>query len=108
MGKNSIDSIPNQFVLFDSTSASKDAAQTTIPFIDSQEVKTTPGVWITGIGLYHKGRIGYGGFVGFSIQTWDFSSHLLPNVQNDNNPTTARLVMNNDLKYDFSIHKQWK
>ena len=49
-----------------------------------------------------------GGFVGFSIQTWDFSSHLLPNVQNNNNPTAARLVMNNDLKYDFSIHKQWK
>lgn len=109
LSKNSIDSRDNQFVLFDSTSASKDAAQTTIPYIDAQAVAPNAGVWITGIGLYHKGSIGYGGFLGFLLQTLDFSNHLIPNsIQDDNagDPTKARLVMEEKLKYDFSKYSK--
>ena len=104
LGKNALDSVPNQFVLFDSTSASKDAAQTTVPYIDAQEIKPSSGVWLTGLGLYHKGTIGYGGFVGFMVQTLDFSNHLLPEIQVESGPTHARLVQYRDFQYDFSIH----
>ena len=104
LGKNGLDSVPNQFVLFDSTSASKDAAQTTVPYIDAQEVKPSSGVWLTGLGLYHKGTIGYGGFVGFVVQTLDFSNHLLPEIQVESGPTHARLVQHRDFQYDFSVH----
>ena len=48
--------------MFDASSIAKDAAQTTIPYIDAQNVSPVSGVWITGIGLYHKGYIGYGGY----------------------------------------------
>ena len=37
-----------QFVLFGATSSQKDAAQTTIPYIDAQEVAPSSGVWFTG------------------------------------------------------------
>lgn len=99
-GRNAIDSVNNQFVSFDSTTASKDVAQTTIPYIDSQNVAPNSGVWITGIGLYHKGHIGYGGYVGFVVKTFDFSTHLLPD-SNGINGKSARL-MAEELKYDFT------
>jgi hypothetical protein len=89
--------------MFDSTSTAKDAAQTTIPYIDAQAVSPGSGVWITGVGLYHKGYIGYGGFVGFSVTTFDFSTHLLPEVKG-RNKASARL-MSEELRYDFSIHR---
>ena len=44
-------------------SGSKDVSQTTIPFIDTQSVVPSPPTWLTGVGIYHKGRSGYGGFV---------------------------------------------
>lgn len=75
--------------MFDSTSISKDAAQTTIPYIDAQKVAPNSGVWLTGIGLYHKGNVGYGGFVGFLVKTLDFTNHLLPSKN-------AKLVMQGD------------
>ena len=63
-----------QFVMFDASSIAKDAAQTTIPYIDAQNVSPVSGVWITGIGLYHKGYVGYGGYVGFMTKTFSFST----------------------------------
>ncbi|TRY79845.1 hypothetical protein TCAL_08833 [Tigriopus californicus] len=68
----------NQFVRFDTSDVQKDAMQMTIPYIDAQPVTTNPGSWLSGLGLYYKGRNGYGGFVGPMIQTFDFSGHLLP------------------------------
>jgi hypothetical protein len=32
--------------------------QTTIPFIDAQPVTPRDGVWLSGVGLYHKGHPG--------------------------------------------------
>ena len=101
MGKNYIDSRNNQFVLFDSSSTAKDAAQTTIPYIDSQKVAPQSGVWLTGLGLYHKGTIGYGGFVGFLVKTLDFSSHLLPSSLEA--AKSSRLVLADPaMRYDFA------
>merc|ERR1712008_29870 len=94
LGKNSIDSKNNQFVLFGATSSQKDAAQTTVPFIDAQE-----------------GSIGYGGFVGFLVNTLDFSSHLLPDYQNDNgeqrrsDSENEKLILREVMKYDFSANQ---
>merc|ERR550519_616910 len=77
-GENKMDTSTDQFIQFDASSAHKDVSQTTVPFIDSQPVAPKPATWLAGAGLYHKGRIGYGGFVGFKVSTYDFSRHLMP------------------------------
>ena len=68
--------------------------QTTIPFIDSQNVSPETGTWLSGVGIYHKGKLGYGGYIGIAVQTFDFSRHLIP----DQNT----LQMSQALKYDFN------
>ena len=68
--------------------------QTTIPYIDAQEVRPATGVWLSGVGLYHKGHIGYGGFVGPLVKTLDFSRHLLPEKTSE--------TRSEELKYDFT------
>lgn len=75
--KSTIGTTHNQYILFDTTSAKKDVMQTTIPFIDSQPVQTTPGTWLSGVGIYHKGASGYGGYVGLQLKTYDNSRHLV-------------------------------
>lgn len=52
----------------------KDAAQTTVPFIDTQPV--TSRVPLSGIGIYHKGRAGFGGFLAPTVFTYDLTSHV--------------------------------
>jgi hypothetical protein len=32
--------------------------QTTIPYIDAQPVMPRDGIWLSGLGLYHKGHPG--------------------------------------------------
>lgn len=54
----------------------KDAAQSTVPFIDTQEVTSNPPVPLSGVGIYHKGRQGYGGFLAPKIMTYDFTPHV--------------------------------
>ncbi|KAL5276194.1 hypothetical protein ACFFRR_001798 [Megaselia abdita] len=69
----------NQFIKLTFTDMEKDAAQTTVPFIDTQPVAAKAP--LSGIGIYHKGRQGFGGFLAPSIFTYDFTSHIqLPNV----------------------------
>ena len=99
-----------KLTLFDSSSIAKDAAQTTVPYIDAQNVSPVSGVWITGIGLYHKGYVGYGGYVGFMTKTLDFSPHLLPEIDDVSGTSSRlqmsdRLVLQEELKYDFSVHE---
>ena len=67
--------------------------QTTVPFIDVQAVSPKTGTWLSGIGIYHKGKLGYGGYIGLSVQTFDFSHHMLPDL------TSA--YMSQSLKYDY-------
>ncbi|KRK06713.1 uncharacterized protein LOC6525374 isoform X2 [Drosophila yakuba] len=70
----------NQYIDFTNTGLDKDAAQSTVPFIDIQDVVSNPPVPLAGIGIYYKGRNGYGGFLGPKIITYDFMPHVqVPN-----------------------------
>ncbi|XP_017481311.1 PREDICTED: uncharacterized protein LOC108370494 isoform X1 [Rhagoletis zephyria] len=70
------DSRHNQYIDFVNTSLEKDAAQSTVPFIDTQEVVSNPPVPLSGLGIYHKGQSGYGGFLAPKIMTYDFTPHI--------------------------------
>lgn len=74
----------NQYIEFTHTSKDRDVAQTTVPFIDIQEVTSLPSVPLSGVGLYHKGRNYFGGFIAPKLITYDFTPYVrLPN--NDTN-----------------------
>ena len=75
--------------------------QSTIPFIDVQPVATREGIWLSGVGLYHKGFPGYGGYVGLSTLAYDLSNHLMPK-------TNEPLMMQQQLKYEFMPPKRKK
>lgn len=69
--------LPDRFVKFGPSDKYKDVAQTTVPFIDSQLVEShNPGP-LSGVGLYHKGFIGYGGFIAPKILNYNFSPHIV-------------------------------
>ncbi|XP_015603282.1 uncharacterized protein LOC107271598 isoform X2 [Cephus cinctus] len=70
------DSMPDQYLEFAPSDLTKDVAQTTIPFIDIQPIVPHPAVPISGVGIFHKGREGYGGFVAPKLFTFNFSPHL--------------------------------
>jgi len=85
--KSTIDSNKNQYLLFGATSAYKDVSQTTIPYIDSQPVAPQVGSWLSGVGLYHKGTSGSGGYVGAMIKTYDISRHLVSKKRDEQKET---------------------
>lgn len=66
------------FVEFTYSDLDKDVAQTTVPFLDAQEVSSIEPVPLKGAGLFHKGRNHFGGFIAPKIITYDFSPHLKP------------------------------
>ncbi|XP_017113092.1 uncharacterized protein LOC108136442 isoform X1 [Drosophila elegans] len=66
----------NQYIDFTNTGLDKDAAQSTVPFIDIQDVISNPPVPLSGIGIYYKGRNGYGGFLGPKLITYDYTPHV--------------------------------
>ncbi|CAL8073594.1 unnamed protein product [Orchesella dallaii] len=70
------DSHTDQYILFGASSQSKDVSQTTVPFIDIQEVRPKPPVWLKGIGIYHKGQRGYGGFIAPKIFTHSVADYI--------------------------------
>ncbi|KAM7350446.1 uncharacterized protein ACRADG_009033 isoform 2-T2 [Cochliomyia hominivorax] len=74
--KSRPDSSDNQYLKFSPTSYKEDVGQTTVPFIDIQDVVSIPAVPLSGIGLYHKGKMGYGGFIAPKIMTYDFAPHI--------------------------------
>ena len=39
---------------------------------------SSSSLWSSGAGLYHKGQVGYGGFLGLKVLSYDFSRHLIP------------------------------
>ena len=73
---NVADSNDDQFLTFTLTSEKKDGAQTTIPFIDTQEVVTNPPVPLAGMGLIHRSQPGFGGFLGLKISTYNIADHI--------------------------------
>ncbi|KAG8223712.1 hypothetical protein J437_LFUL004077 [Ladona fulva] len=76
--KSTIDSNKDQFIKFTHSDIDSDAAQTTVPYIDSQSVELNPPTLLIGAGVYHKGSINCGGFVAPKVVTYDFSQHLSP------------------------------
>lgn len=78
--RNVIQSLPdssiNQYLNFAPSDRYKDAAQSTVPFLDVQSIVPNPSVPIAGAGLFHKGNKGSGGFLALKLITYDFSPHL--------------------------------
>lgn len=70
------DSKSDQYIEFTHSDVDRDVAQTTVPFLDSQELSPIEPVPLSGAGIYHKGRNNFGGFLGTKIFTYDFSKHM--------------------------------
>ncbi|KAH8302667.1 hypothetical protein KR044_009330 [Drosophila immigrans] len=66
----------DQYLEFANTGLEKDAGQTTIPFIDIQDVVSNPPVPLSGLGIYYKSSPGYGGFVAPKIISYDFAAYV--------------------------------
>lgn len=69
-------STPNQFIKFTHSDIGKDAAQTTVPFLDAQDVVNNPPVPLEGVGLILKGAAGYGGFLTPRIKTFNYGPFI--------------------------------
>jgi hypothetical protein len=69
-------STPNTFVKFTHSDMGKDAAQTTVPFLDSQSVVNNPPVPLEGIGIFLKGQDGFGGFIAPKVKTFDYGPYV--------------------------------
>lgn len=68
--------LPYRFVRFGPTDKFKDLAQTTIPFIDAQLVEPNNPIALSGVGLYYKSFVGYGGFVAPKLLNYNFEPHI--------------------------------
>ncbi|EZA56899.1 hypothetical protein DMN91_000279 [Ooceraea biroi] len=88
------DSTKNQYLNFAPSDRRKDAAQSTIPFLDIQPIIPNPPVPLAGAGVFHKGRKGSGGFVALKLITYDFAPHL----QVDLPPAPPVLEASNEVK----------
>lgn len=69
-------STSNTFVKFTHSDINKDAAQTTVPFLDAQDVVNNPPVPLEGIGIFLKAQDGYGGFISPKIRTFDYGPYV--------------------------------
>uniref|UniRef100_A0A1B0D3K4 Uncharacterized protein n=1 Tax=Phlebotomus papatasi TaxID=29031 RepID=A0A1B0D3K4_PHLPP len=74
--RSQVDSKSNQFIEFTHTDMDADAAQTTVPFMDAQDVVSEPPVPLSGVGIYHKGLPLYGGFVAPKIIVYNMAQHV--------------------------------
>lgn len=75
-GRSAINRKPRQYIEFTHTGVDADAAQTTIPYLDAQDVVPVPPVPLLGVGLYHKAAPESGGFIAPSVFTYDMTSHI--------------------------------
>ncbi|XP_055682552.1 uncharacterized protein LOC129789617 isoform X1 [Lutzomyia longipalpis] len=74
--RSQVDSKTNQFIEFTHTDMDADAAQTTVPFLDAQDVVSVPPVPLSGIGIYHKGLPLSGGFVAPKLIVYNMAQHV--------------------------------
>lgn len=68
--------LPDRYIKFQPTDRYKDIAQTAVPFIDAQLVESHNPSLISGVGLYYKGRQGYGGFIAPKLLNYNFAPHI--------------------------------
>ena len=71
------DSVPDTYIEFQASSLEKDVSQTTVPFLDATPVSPNTPSWLSGIGIYHKGQPGYGGFIAFRISIINISDYMM-------------------------------
>ncbi|KAH8310639.1 hypothetical protein KR044_002323 [Drosophila immigrans] len=64
------------YVEFVNTEINSDVAQATVPFIDIQDVVSVPPIPLVGIGLFHKGEGGFGGFLSPEIINYNITSYI--------------------------------
>uniref|UniRef100_A0A1B6ENR6 Uncharacterized protein n=1 Tax=Cuerna arida TaxID=1464854 RepID=A0A1B6ENR6_9HEMI len=76
LSPSKIDSENDQYLQFTYSDIDLDAAQTTVPFLDTQMVAPQPPVPLCGIGIYHKGVPWFGGFVGLKVFTYNYGDHI--------------------------------
>lgn len=68
---------PNQYVRFTPTDRIKDAAQSTVPFLDGTFIEGNPSL-LSGVGLFYKGQPHFGGFIAPYLVAFDFGSLIDP------------------------------
>lgn len=66
----------NNFIQFQPTDIDKDAAQTTVPFLDATKLEAN--VPLSGVGLHYRTTYGYGGFIGPKLIVFDFAKYIEP------------------------------
>ncbi|XP_034484622.1 uncharacterized protein LOC117789657 [Drosophila innubila] len=66
----------NQYLDFVNSGIGQDVAQSTVPFIDIQDVVSNPPAPLVGIGIYYKSSPRYAGFVAPKIITYNFAPHV--------------------------------
>lgn len=80
-------------MLFTASDLEKDAGQTTVPYIDLQPIEPKPPAPLSGAGVYHKGRDGYGGYVALKLITYNFE----PQLRADMPPEPPIIGLSNDV-----------
>lgn len=81
------DSVSDQYIEFQASSLEKDLSQTTVPYLDSSAIFPQPPTWLSGVGVYHKGSPGYGGYIAFRIATFNMTNYV--NVPSDDLAVTG-------------------
>uniref|UniRef100_A0AAR5PBK7 Uncharacterized protein n=1 Tax=Dendroctonus ponderosae TaxID=77166 RepID=A0AAR5PBK7_DENPD len=66
----------DQYIEFTHTDIDRDAAQTTVPYLDAQKLESLEPVPLSGAGIFHKGRDFFGGFLAPKIFTYDVTKHM--------------------------------
>ncbi|XP_057341101.1 uncharacterized protein LOC130678129 [Microplitis mediator] len=82
-------STTNQFVKFRPSDLRKDAGQSTVPFFDASEVTGSPLMPFKGLGLYHRGNKGSGGFLALRVYDFDSRSYTTSAVNKNAPPSNS-------------------
>lgn len=64
------------YIDFNQSDLDSDFGQTTLPFIDIQDVISIPPVPLSGVGIYFKSQLTYGGFVAPKLITKDYAENF--------------------------------
>ncbi|XP_001603409.1 uncharacterized protein LOC100119678 [Nasonia vitripennis] len=73
---NLLDSSENQYIKFTTSSMKTDVGQTVVPFMDLQDVTSSPPVPLSGAGLVHRGDKASAGFLSFKVLTYNYAPYL--------------------------------
>ncbi|KAK0083989.1 hypothetical protein PV326_006451, partial [Microctonus aethiopoides] len=72
-------------IKFSHTDIRKDAGRHTVPYFDTQPVDTQPSFPLTGIGLFYRGKEGFGGYIAPRIFTIDVHTQIKSTLNHTTN-----------------------